>query len=785
MPEGPPPRYEDYAFNYFVERSRQFEVEQGDKEYFLAWLLRGVIAEVEQRAREDRAGTLQALAVPGWERFEDSVFALPAELDEAPLRVRYQAWEDLRRSEFNVKFHQARLTKDRLIAGATPAQKARMFRWDLESALLDYRDGDWRGAIMKFTELSERYGYRNLADVYFLRGECYNAVGMIDLAAQDYQRALDLGDPEYNLRALERLLVMSGERSRREALVGYWTPYEQAADRASPQFQTMRETVARYFYALRDWNRARALFEQVPPESPRYPFALLRIGDCFLAEGQVDSAALRYATVLAMGTDKKFRKTGRPVLREAALKMGYAEYIRGKWESALSQVEGVEGTDAVAERAAVLKAWCWFKLHAYDRAQAQAHQVLKSFPKTNYEYELTCLVGFCDEVLGNDQSAMEGYTRVITAMDDRQAYHDFNYERQAALAALSNLRQIEPALFLGGYEELFGSYLDLQQKLTALMESVQLTEGARANPKVKEIVDERAAIYRLVRENQPLQDSIASVRDVRLSDAYEQVVFKLSDLIRELDAGIRYWLAQTPLIQREQQASFQALVADSLDARIYQEWQASDRALAELERLRAEAGGTVDLEVMTALAGVQADLVRLRDRMVAMRGTLGDLSREPVESNIDWWSWYAVSRRSTESSKFEAYYASQSRLAEIDRHIQSLSRIVNERLEASRQVAAVDERLKPKVEAGVGGYVAPPAPMWKPPTPPAVEPTPAEPAEEPSETAAPETPPTEARPVPTEGTGPAPKSAPPESPAPETPSPEPSPTSPEPGDAGG
>jgi hypothetical protein len=718
--------FQAYSDGYFFQRSVDFQWEMLRDEGLLTWLYQGINAEVLRRMQEDPGGTLEAVAPPELAGVSDTGYVLPADLDDAPTRVRYMAWEKLQRDEFNHKFYQARTIKDRLIAAANTQQRLRMFRWDLESAILAFRDGSYANAIARFSETIDHYGYSNLADLYFYRGESFFAVRLLDLARDDYIKVLDQDDPDYRLKADERLIVIAGDLGDQRGLDDYWRAYQtESGGATSHDYWRILELAARYYMTLQKWETARDLFNQIPETSERYGYARICSGDCSLALKDLDQADATYQQIL-QPTDKKAATRLTESRSEANLKLGYVNFLRSDFNAALDRLDEVGNGGELGEKAALVSAWCWYQLGAYQTARNNCTDLLKQYPETNYYYEANTLIGFCDEILGVPADSAAGYQVVMTSMDNRQDYHDINYEHQSVEQAISTLQGLEPLLFVEGEDEFWGQYLDLQRRLVLLSENVHLAVGVKANPRLQDVIAERGEVARLLKEQFNMGDEVIKSEDVKLSQEYGDLAILLSGLNDEIASGIRYYLSRKPLVQREEEQTFQRMMADSLITRLRREWDSSVRSLSSLRSLTESAANSGDTELLFALAGVEADLNLVKDEIVESRESLGDLSLPPVVSNLDWWSWFAYRRHGKDFVRFDDYYNRQNRLNELDSYIAAINNVLNDRRASRVEEAVLPQGLVPHSQPGEAPYVAPPAPMWHPPTPPAAATAPAD-----------------------------------------------------------
>ena len=705
--------FQEYTLDYLRQRSFELKADLAQREETLVWLLQGINAEVQQRQGEDPRGTFEAINPTELSVVSDSLFDLPPGIEEAPPRIQYQEWSKSQLDEFNFKFYQARLIKDRLIASANSQQKVRMFRWDLESALRAFLDGFYLDAIFQFTEAIECYGYSNTADLHFYRGESFFAIRFVDEARRDYQDVIRLNDPDYRTQAYGRLLVIAGDSGDKAALADLWNKYlAEAGSNPSPEYWQITTLVANYYYAMRDWNTTRDLFGKVPVDMEEYGIARLRCGDGALASLDLDQAEAFYNQVLQHRA-KKAPKFPESVIKESYLKLGYIKYLRGEYQSSLPLLEKADGNDLIGEKANLVAAWCWFKLNAYEKALQACRDLTGRFPQTQFYYEVYCLLGFCEEITGQGTKAFDDYQVVMSAMDSRQDYHDFSMEQQAVLEASLNLEQLEPALFLNGRDELFDQYQDLQRRLVTLNHNVQLSEGVKTHPEVVDLVTERSAVIQVIKDQSGIEDKVVGAEDLKLSRDYDNLYNNLTDLQDELSGAIRYYLNRKSLIQREEEQRFNSLVYDTLESRMTDEWEATSKSLASIRAIRDKVSSAGDPELIFALGGIETDLMRIQDRVLGVRQDLQGVDTAPVASEIEWWSRFAYQRHTPDKANYDDFYASQTRLDELDNYISRINEILTERKGGKEEAAQLADAMIPASRPGEPPYQAPPAPMWK------------------------------------------------------------------------
>jgi len=705
--------YRAYSEFYFLRRDIEFTLEMTLRESFLAWLYQGIAQEASSRAADAPSATLDAISPPELAGYNESEYAVGEIPADAPLRIRYAAYMNYLHSEFNHKYLQARLIKDRLIENATHEQCKRMFKRDTESAMLAYRDELYRDAILRFDECINAYGYVDVADIVFYRAETYLALHLYELAFADYLYVIEKSsDAKLRVVALERLIPLVGDRGDISVMLEFWTQYQTEFGPQSAKYWTMAELAARYLFASSRWSEARAIFMSIPTNSPNYMEAQLRAGDCSLALIDLDDARARFTSLVDMPVGKNGGiKAFAVIKREAQIRLGYINYMRGEYDLAFANFSRIKGDDDLAEHSELMSIWSLYKLNSYTNVQQLCNEFITAHPNSQYLYEAKCLLGFAQEMMGGADNALKDYRSVMGALDDRQDFHDFNYELKAIAEALGELNRMEEMIFMAGESDLFPDYLALRQKLSSLTNGVKLARAIKTTPMLTEILKEQVALGELFAEQQAFEQQLYEAQDTKLFNEYRNIVDGLMDSGSELSAAVRFYMKQKSLIQREQDQQFEALMVDTLRNRLEREWAMTREALNLLRAERTRIGIT-DPSALVDLSGLEVDLTALQDRILKVRNDLKKLGQDRVKSNLDEWSDFAYQRYTFGGLNFDNFYAQQHRLDALDRYIQQTGQILRERIEARKTVRELPVELILVTQPNEAPYYAPMAPLW-------------------------------------------------------------------------
>jgi outer membrane protein assembly factor BamD (BamD/ComL family) len=702
---------------YLFRRSLDFESEIILQEAFLTWLYQGITKEADQRRKEDWVKTLEAFGPIDLATFEDSAYFLPAELDSAPSRVRYNKWEELQREKYAQKYIQARHVKDNLIKTANPEQRHRMFTFDLEMAILSYHYQRYYEAILRFNEVVERYGYQNLTDIYFYRGESYFAISIYNQAFNDYDYVINNSDDNDLIKkTYKRLIAIEGDRGDSRRVATLWTKYEEVTGaEKKDDYWLVCDMTARYQMAMQKWTIAQELFDRIPAKRDNFAEAKNLAADCALAQLDLEDAKNRFTLI----AEKEIKGKGFTTERrqEAVLKLGYIHYLNGDYELAIDALKKIDLEGELRQKAIIIAAWSNFKLHDYGQVIELCDDFLEKYSDSQYFYEIFCLLGYSEEVLGREENAVREYEKVMVAVDDRREYHDINYEKNTVAVRIGELQRLEPTLFLEGREEMFQSYQKLRDELRAIFERLRLTEGIKGSPEIVEILEEQKELHRVFKELTEIEDSLFASDDSRLTREYDKMYSQIMNMASKLKSGLTWHMQQKTLIQREEEGNYQGRSADSLRTRFVNEWNSTEASLERVRDLINSAQSVNDKDMLKELGAVELGLMGIQNKLMHIRTNLEEIPNTSLNSNLDWWSWFAYQRHSTAGLALDYLYMREDRVKELNEYINRINDIIADRIGVEEEFVELAENLIPASEPGREPYYAPPVPLWQPPEP--------------------------------------------------------------------
>ncbi|MBT3231958.1 MAG: hypothetical protein HN356_04020 [Calditrichaeota bacterium] len=716
--------YQAYTDYFFLKREVSFSAEMTVRESFLKWMFDGINVEVSKRQRKDPKSVNQAFSPPELAGFDESSYRMPDNMEGAPRRYQYRAWEQYRRDEFNHKFLQARLIKDRLIESSDPNQLKRMFRFDLETALDSYKSGIYSEAIMRLSEVIDSYGYEYLEDVKFYRAESYFALKMFSRTIPAYEHNVNSDDNDDHRRiSLERLISIAGDRGNASRVLEYWTTYQDLFGyRSDKQFWHVTDLAARYLMFIGDAENAITLFDLIPPSNDvsnnLFEQSQLHAAECYLALEDFDNAENRFTALLEEELERALISP--EVNDQAKLKLGYIAFMKEDFGKAFTNFVELRELDYLREEADISIVWALFRLGDFENALMVGQYFFNTYTSSHYLSEASAIIGACAETLGNDSLASIKYEDLMDAARAYREYQAINLEKETVRDIQKEIIPLEIDVFINNQKSLFPQYLQLRRKIDRLEEKIALFESSRSRPIIKELVLERTKLRDLLKGHEDSKDLIAELSNSesrserKLAENYAYQISEIEDMLYLVDNGIQRELNRKSLIQHEADEEYQSSQQELLNRQYESESLALENAITNVEELSAQSRQVHDPKLQIDMTGIDLELSNLVDELAVLNFSINTSNKIDIASNLDSWSRFAVKRSIYGGLDFEDYHAREQQLQDLDQYIQQLNAV----LSSKRRIAEMEKEQSTvfvsEVSTDSDRYFAPEIPMWEP-----------------------------------------------------------------------
>jgi len=705
-------QYRIMAASYVYSRSLDFKDEMMSREWYLLNMVEGINKELKARRKEGMLVAPAELIPPEIEKPTLKKYKLPLGLEKEPSAgAKYIAWETPLREDYDQKYLQARIIKDKLLGTATPSQLKRMFEYDVRAGLDHYADKEYRQSLLFLDEAVDRYPYADITDVLQYRAEAFIGMKLYDEAVRDFRIVMQISvDKTVRRETIEKLIILLGEKGEIDEIRVLWEEYTQIVGKENKLYWNTAFNVASYLFVNNIHDEAKALFDSFPEKHPRYAEARLRAADCSLRQLNLEEADQRYFILVK----KRLKGKGITpyIIGEARLKLGYIDFLRGDYDLAFINFNQADQSDQIDEQSTMAAAWALYQLKAYPQAVKLAKEVLKNYPNSPRQYEAQCLIGFSSEKMKMGSSALDNYTSIMTAMDNRQDFRELNYEKREAELIIKQVRALEESIFLYGREDLFVSYKAMRKNALILMERINIAETVKNNPILLVIMEEQREVMRVMEEYAAVNADEADYWN-SFTYTFDKNVYRMLDAFTGLERAKNFYYNKKTLVQQEEKRIFDAEIHDSLRARVTSEFAVvQDKLRAIRSQVKAERGSSGAEE--TGVVSNEYDNIIRRDSLIHSRLAVPDDKDVPPDSKIEDWSDFAYERYTYGGLDFDDMFIKQDKVKKIDHYIRNIDIILAGRRPVVIDTSTFPDNLFPRVVEGDTTYAAPAFPMWDP-----------------------------------------------------------------------
>ncbi len=554
----------------------------------------------------------------------------------------FDEWRKARLSQWEAKFTEYKVMKVFLLESGEDRERSRMLERDLNDALLNYADGDYRLAELQFNEIIADYRpyFPKMEAVYFYRAEAQYAQLFYEQAYEGYKTLLaDYPDTRFRDEAYLRMLTIAQTLKHKDDFYRLFEQFKTFADEVHPKIRNRIYYLAGYYFLQnRDTRSAEDALTKIEKGS-KYYFPGLYLTGLALANRGAYEGATRIFSLLV---DSDLLPWSDPLLAElknnALLKLGYIYYDRGDYEKALQYLNRISRGVEERDKVLVGLAWAHMKNGEYEEAIRVVNELFGNYLSSNYTYEALVLAAHCKRLLNQPDDALKDLRYVANARGVLDIANRYNEERRRLLEQLDELEEMEKKVLDRQDRQLYEVISQIKFELQKQILNLGY-EGGIGSTLIQEFDSERQAIYRQIQE---LEQIIAEARKAGKTEVVKTAVAQRERLIKALmtyqaDREIEHvnYFIDYPLATRESASKYRKRVLQDMLRDMELEKARIEKALQkarELVRKHPDKAGQIDL------VALQEDLERLQDRMDRFQTWLSEHEVEEISTDFDHWA---------------------------------------------------------------------------------------------------------------------------------------------------
>ena len=562
----------------------------------------------------------------------------------------FKRWKLDNMLKYERRWTDVQAVKTSMLRESTALEKERVFKRELEAALMAYNFARFDLADRLFTEILARYDFiKQVDDIYFYKGESNYYLDRFSMAEDTYlQLVKKFPTSSFAAPACSRLVFINYHFKQPEKVREYYTSYERVAMADEPSFNETRFVAAQTAVENADYENAVNILNQIFPASDFYVNARYLMAQAYIGANNVQEAEnvlLGLIRNYTLPTDYYFN---------VLLKLSYIKYEKGEYPLAITYLNEIGGSFPWYDRVLLSYGWNYYKMELqkpsdqpkdFDYAKRYLQLLLDTFVTSDYYLEAKSLLGYVYQLEEETSKAIGQFDAVFRSRFVKEQADQNFVKRDSLENKLMNLQaekysaltednvqsfttsqyqysEVEDSLLITGYEDLSSA-----QKATT-SEVGKMEEQINELDRMKKVAEEKHSTA-LVARIENLQDRLrASIKNSTSSpeDALKEAGYYASSSVARRESVIEDRNKKVEQVKEEIQVQQQALDNDLMDLS------------GEIDRAR----GAKNYKRMVHLEVKRDRYEALRIRYDALATYIYDLEAEPSNINLQKWSDYSA-----------------------------------------------------------------------------------------------------------------------------------------------
>ena len=562
----------------------------------------------------------------------------------------FKQWKQDKMVNYETRWADVQAIKNNMLRESTVQEKERIFKSELESALLAYNYARFDLAERMFSEILTRYDFVNqVDDIYFYKGEANYYLDRFTNALDTYLQLVDkFPSSPFAAAAYGRLVFIAYHFEQPEKVSEYFNKYEQVAIASSPNHDETVFVTAHSAFKTADYAKAVELLNSILPGSDFYVDARYLMAQSYIGANKLQDAENVLRGLIddySLSSDYYFN---------LLLKLSYIKYEQGQYPVAIQYLDRIGGNFPWYDRVLLCYGWNYYKMELqktrdqakdYSYAKHYLQLLLDSFLTSDYYLEAKSLLGYIYQLEAQAMSAIAQFSPVFRSRSAKEQADQTMVRRDSLENKLLNLEAdkyaaltqdnvqsfsstqyqysgVQDSLLLVGYED-----ETLAWKATE-SEAGKIKEQIKELDRLKKIAAERKSTA-LVARIENLQDQLKqSLKSASSSSANAQN-----------DIGL---LASNSAARRESVLEDQNKKIEEVRQEIQSQKQLVDNALLDLSAEIDRARTAKNFKRMVHLEVKRDQYEALKDRYDVLATSIYDLDTTASSINFQKWSDYSA-----------------------------------------------------------------------------------------------------------------------------------------------
>jgi len=593
-------------------------------------------------------------------------------------------WKRTNALQFEARWTDIQVIKNRLLRNGTSMEKDRMFKRELNSALLAYNFQNYDLADRMFGEILTRYTFINtLDDIYFYKGEANFQIDRLETANAAYLNLVNkYPTSPYTFKAYARLVANAYHFGDLQKVDEYYNEFEKVAVASDPLVDEIRFIAAISAVSRSAFEEAINILNNIMPASEFYIDARYVLAQAYVGASKFDEAE----NVL-LGIVNNYN-TPPDYHFNVYLKLAYISYERGTYQQAIGYLDKIGNNFSLYDRVLMAYGWNHYKEELLKEDKNRNFETTKKylsiltqeFQNSDYYLEAKSLLAYIYQLEKNTHGAIQQYEYVYQT-SHTQNISDVNIQTQDRIKNQLYNIESEKNKALQTNQEM--EYLSANDKYLNLQDSLMTLRFAELSPnsialqrEIQRIQNQIDQLDRLrvlaVERNSP--DMIDRIDDLR-----ENLTSELEDA-REMESysilGINYY-DEHPHARKESLTEDQNQKIQEMRAETAEQQEELKNKIKDIDAKKDRAKRSKNYKQLVLL-DIQHDRYSELLRKYDFMNTI-TYDMEIAESEIQLQKWSNYGAFGIANVNFSVRQDNKDRVSYYSQQIDTINRILNNR----------------------------------------------------------------------------------------------------------
>ncbi|MEJ2542464.1 MAG: tetratricopeptide repeat protein [Calditrichaceae bacterium] len=561
----------------------------------------------------------------------------------------YDAWKLNNRIEYQKRWTDLLIIKNRMIKSGSAEQRQRMLNSEIFEASQTFNFGMYDLAERLFGEIYTRYeNIGMMDDCLYYKGEANYALGRYNQAEQDLKLLMQrYPSSQYISNAYKKIMYIDFHFGRYDEVFRYLERMQAIVSSADPALDECRFLGVIAGLKSERYDQTISLGFEIPASSEYYREARFTMAEAYAGAGNFDESMKIFTELFnTPGIDPDFRSL-------LLLKLGYLNYELGNYTAAISHFDLIPGNYPNYDRVLIGYGWAYYKrelakpdneVKDYSYARKNLELITDIFYSSDYYLEAKTLLAYIYQLELKTEKAIKTFEYAFQSKELKNMSDDMNAERDQLLED----SRAADALAKKALEKeniiAFNRALSTKNKIKKPLEELTLSDLSSSGMATR---NEVGRLNEQLEELDHLKEVALEQGNNKVVDRIELMQLKIYRAVNSIDApqasalGFNYF-DEHPFVRKESMIEHQNEQVLNMREEAQKQRTEILEKISQLEVQIENAGARRDYRRMVNLEISQERFQNLLKKFDLMetRAYAFDVSKSKI--NVDQWSDYGA-----------------------------------------------------------------------------------------------------------------------------------------------